>query len=237
MSKRTVSKRLCDRRRRRREGPRPSAAIWESRTMDTANYRWVMVAAGRPAGLRRDRRDVRASRVPHPDVADDGMVAHRHFERDDDRLSRHGGRQHRLGFAGGSRRSAPGRAYRLAAAGGEHRAGQPGDFAARIPAAVRAAGRHRSIRHFRADDGGRHGLVRNAAQPRGVAGVGGHGNGAADDVAVRRLADLALRLAHGVSRHRCRRRGHHGSACAAGPAPAGAGRSGHAGRASIQCRK
>ncbi len=55
---------------------------------------------------------------------------------------------------------------------------------------------------FAPDD--RHGdrMVRDPAQSRGVAGLGGHGDGAAHDLAVRELADHALRLAPGDVFHR-----------------------------------
>ena len=46
------------------------------------------------------------------------------------------------------------------------------------------------VRDLRADDGLRHRLVRHPSQPRGVAGVGRHGDGADDHVAARRVAGL-----------------------------------------------
>ena len=57
--------------------------------------------------------------------------------------------------------------------------------------AVRAGGRRRDGGDLRADDGLRDRLVRDAAQPRGVAGLGRHGHGADDHVAARGLAGLA----------------------------------------------
>ena len=43
-------------------------------------------------------------------------------------------------------------------------------------------------------------LVRQAPQPRGLAGLGRHGRGADDDLAARALADHDLRLAHRAAR-------------------------------------
>ena len=56
---------------------------------------------------------------------------------------------------------------------------------------LRADGRRLDRRDLCADDGLRHRLVRYPSQPCGVAGLGGHGHGADDDVAACRLADLA----------------------------------------------
>ena len=69
------------------------------------------------------------------------------------------------------------------------RAGEPRHQPARIPAGLRRHRRRRGRRGLRADD--RHGdrLVRQAPQPRGLAGVGRHGHGADDDLALRELAD------------------------------------------------
>ena len=75
-------------------------------------------------------------------------------------------------------------------AAGVTRAGQPRDVADRLPIAVRPDGRRLDRLDLRADDGDRHRLVRYPSQPRGLAGVGGHGHGAADDVAAGGLAGL-----------------------------------------------
>ena len=52
---------------------------------------------GRPARLRRDRLDVLAARPPAADRSGHRLVGDRRVQRHDDRLSRHGVRQHRLG--------------------------------------------------------------------------------------------------------------------------------------------
>ena len=51
------------------------------------------------------------------------------------------------------------------------------------------------------------GVVRHQSRPRGLAGIGRHGRGADDDLALRRLAAHGLRLAHSDDDHRCRRLG------------------------------
>ena len=55
---------------------------------------------------------------------------------------------------------------------------------------------------FAPDDRRDHGMVRGQPQPCRVAGLRRHGRGADDDLAVRALADLDLRLAHRDADHR-----------------------------------
>ena len=77
-------------------------------------------------------------------------------------------------------------------------------------------------RHHRADDGLRDRLVRHASQPRRLACLGGHGHGADDHVASRRLARLGLWLEDRASRRGRCRRGPDDPDVAAGPPRAGA---------------
>ena len=79
-------------------------------------------------------------------------------------------------------------------------AGEPRHQPARIPAHLRRHRRRRRRRDLRADDGHGDRLVREAPQPRRVAGFGRHGHGADDDLALRELADHDLRLAHRPAR-------------------------------------
>ena len=155
-------------------------------------YRWVDRRGGRVSGLRGDRRDVLAARLPPADDAGDRVVAHRHLQRHDDRLSRDGGRQRRLG-----RLRRPIRARARSRSSGAvllavGLALASGARAVAVPARLRAAGRASPRRRSCADDGDGDGLVRHPSQPCRVAGFGRHGHGADDHVALRRLADLAV---------------------------------------------
>ena len=80
-------------------------------------------------------------------------------------------------------------------AGARHGARGAGARAVAVPGRLRAAGRARRRGGAGAVDRGGDGLVRDAAQPRRLAGLGRHGHGADDDGAARRLARRALRLA------------------------------------------
>ena len=78
--------------------------------------------------------------------------------------------------------------------------------------------------HHRADDGLRHGLVRNPSQPCGVARLGGHGDGAFDHGALGRVARFDLELANHARDPRRGRRLPYDSCGASGAQTAGAGR-------------
>ncbi|CAD9222402.1 hypothetical protein BCEN4_240024 [Burkholderia cenocepacia] len=151
---------------------------------------------GRPNGLRRDRRDVLVAGVPAVHRARYGLVDDRHFRGDDARLHRDGVRQHGVGQPVGPRRHAPGRHRGRRAVAGEPGAGEPRAVAARVPADLRPGRGQCDGRDIRADDGMRDRLVRHAPQPRGIARVGRHGDGADDDGAPGRLARVGARLAH-----------------------------------------
>ncbi len=142
--------------------------------------------------LRRHRRDVLARRLSAADVGRYRLVAHRHLERDDARLSRHGRCRLRLGRGQrpvrAARRGAGGRRAARARAG----AGEPGSLADAIPAHLRHHGRSCRGCLLCADDRGRHQLVYGQPQPRGLAGLRRDGGRADDDLAFRALADLDL---------------------------------------------
>ena len=85
-----------------------------------------------------------------------------------------------------------------------------------IPAHLRHPCRPCRQRLLRAHDRRDHGVVRGQPQPCGLAGLRRHGRGADDDLAVRALADLDLRLAHRDVGHRHPRLGPAASGRAAG---------------------
>ena len=82
--------------------------------------------------------------------------------------------------------------------------GEQGHVAPAVPADLRNSRGSRGQYVLRADDRCHDGVVRHATQSRRFARVGRHGSGAADDLAVRALADHCVRLAHGdVRRSAC----------------------------------
>ena len=158
-------------------------------------YGWIVSSRRRPPGVRRDRYGVLARGVPAADGGCDRLVAHRRVGRHDVDFMTMG-----VAASAGARCStASGRAWscsRRRPAGAGTVPGQPRHQPARIPAHLRPAGRRRRRRGVHADDGDGDRVVREASQSRGIAGVGRHGHGADDGLALRELADRHLRLAH-----------------------------------------
>ena len=184
--------------------------------MVNSHYRWVIVAAGGLLGCVAIGAMFSLPVFLGIDRARHRLVGDRRVERDDDRLSGDGLHQHGLGQPVRPLRPARGRPDRLDHPGGRRGAGEPDDFAARVPAHLRAARRRQHRGDLRADDGLRDRLVRHASQPRGVARIRRHGRRADDHVAVGGLARLELRLANIDAHHRRHRGGRDDPGRAAG---------------------
>ena len=167
------------------------------------SYRWVIIAAGALMTCVGGGRHVLAGRFPAADVACDRLVARRHFQRHDPQFPDHGRSRALSGVPQRPLRRSHRRAVRRRAAWASRLvlASQATSLTA-VPAHLRHPGRVRGRRLLCADDRRGHRLVRDQPQPRRLAGFGGHGRGADDDLAVRALADLDLRLAHRHADHR-----------------------------------
>ena len=185
-------------------------------------YRWVIVAAGGLLGCVAIGAMFSLPVFLQADRGGHRLVDDRHLGGDDHRLP---GAGLAPAWAGARCRTVSGRGWWCWPARCCWRrvgARQPGSSLIEFQLAVRAGGRRRDGGDLRADDGLRDRLVRHAAQPCRVAGLGRHGHGADDHVAARRLAGHALRLAHGDADHRRDCGGDHDPGGTAGAPAAGA---------------
>ena len=196
--------------------------------MTASRYRWVIVAAGGLMGCVAIGSMFSLPVLLRP-IAAHRLVGDRRVERHDHRLSRHGLRQHGLGqpLRSGRPRAVVALTGAIALPASLALAAHAPSLA-RVPAAVRPPHRRQRGGDHRADDGLRDGLVRHPSQPRGLARLGGHGDGADDHVAARGLARLAPRLADDAANPRRRRGRADDPGRASGAPPAGARRRGAA---------